>query len=228
MSGSFHASAGTLTLKHHPCGPWPDSRMLPEPAPSTTWIQRGKSFRFRNWVQSLISPEDSAHELSLGMSIGVFVGLTPLFGLHLILIIFVAFVLQRLMRFNKALAVAASYVNNPVTFAPIIWASYQVGAFLIPSAAGALNHGLSAPELDWHGGIRALPRILYAMGLPMLVGCLVLGTMMALVTYPVTYSVVKWYRRGQAGTGPGAGPASPASEASTAPPVVPRSSSWRE
>ncbi len=172
--------------------------MSSELPPSTTWIQRGKSFRFRDWIQGLISPGDSAHELALGTSIGVFVGFTPLFGLHLVIIILVAFVLQRLVRFNKALAVAASYINNPVTFAPIIWASYKVGAFLIPSAAGTLNSGPQPPEFDWRGGIRALPRILYAMGLPMLVGCLALGVIMALVSYLVSYSVVKWYRRGEA------------------------------
>lgn len=194
--------------------------MRSEPPPSTTGLPPGKSFRFRDWVRSLISPGDSAHELALGMSIGVFVGFTPLFGLHLIIIVFVAFVLQRVVRFNKALAVAASYANNPVTFAPIIWASYQVGAFLIPSAAGTLNKGLPMPEFDWHGGIRALPRILWAMGMPMLVGCLVLGTIMALVAYPVTYSLVKWYRRGQANTGLCTSPAPSAATASTAPPAV--------
>ncbi len=193
--------------------------MPPELPPSTTWIQRGKSFRFRDWIQGLISPGDSAHELALGTSIGVFVGFTPLFGLHLVIIVLVAFVLQRLVRFNKALAVAASYVNNPVTFAPMIWASYKVGAFLIPSAAGKLNQGPQPHEFDWHGGIRALPKILYAMGLPMLVGCLVLGAIMALVAYPVTYSVVKWYRRSEAGSSPHTSPALLTPEASTATPA---------
>ena len=170
--------------------------MTPELPPATTRIQRWKSFQFRDWVRSLISPGDSAHELALGTAIGVFVGFTPLFGLHLVIIILVAFVLQRLVRFNKALAVAASYINNPVTFAPMIWASYKVGSLLMPSAAGTLIQGRQLHELDWHGGIRALPKILYALGLPMLVGCLVLGSVMALAAYPVTYGLVKWYRRG--------------------------------
>ena len=82
--------------------------MTTELPPPQTRMQRWKAFQFRAWVRELMSPEDSSHELALGASIGVFVGFTPLFGLHLVLILFVAFVLQRLVRFNKALAVAAS------------------------------------------------------------------------------------------------------------------------
>lgn len=161
----------------------------------TRW-QRWKSFRFRDGVRVLISPDESAHELALGTSVGVFVAFTPLFGLHTVIIIFVAFAFQRLMRFNKALAIASCYVNNPVTFAPILWASYRVGAWLVPAAPGVIQAGLGPPELDWHGGIRSLPTLLYGIGGPMLIGCVVLGAATAAAVYPVTYAFVKWYRRG--------------------------------
>lgn len=171
--------------------------------PPQTRLQRWTSFRFRAWVHELISPGGTAHELALGASIGVFVGLTPLFGLHLVLILIVALLLQRLVRFNKALAVAFSYANNPVTFAPILWASYRVGTFLMPTIAGDQIQATLLPQgIDWHGGLRALPQILYGMGLPMLVGCLVLGAVMAVVAYPVTYTLVMWYRRGGAAVSP--------------------------
>ena len=158
--------------------------------------QRWKSFRFREWVRKLISPGDTAHELALGTAIGVFVAFTPLFGLHTVIIFFVAFALQRLVRFNKALAIVSCYVNNPLTFAPILWASYKVGAWLVPAAPGEFDPGALPQEWDWSGGIRALPSFLYGIGWPILVGCLVLGVVMAVAAYPVTYAFVMWYRRG--------------------------------
>ena len=174
----------------------------------TRW-QRWKAFWFREWLRELISPGDTAHELALGTSIGVFVGFTPLFGLHMVIILLVAFVLQRLVRFNKALAVAASYLNNPLTFAPMLWASYAVGAWFVPSASEAFGQGPQIQAFDWHAGIQAVPQYLYGIGLPMLVGCLVLGVVMAAAVYPVTYGCVLWYRRGQPAASLVQGSASP-------------------
>jgi uncharacterized protein len=180
----------------------PTDRMTTElPIPMTRW-QRCKSFRLRERVRVLISPEDSEHELALGTSVGVFVACTPLFGLHTVIILFAAFALQRLVRFNKALAVAACYVNNPVTFAPMLWASYQIGDWLVPAEAGEIQAVLRRPELDWHGGIRSLPSLLSGIGWPMLIGCLVLGTALAAAAYPMTYALVGWYRRDGAEVGP--------------------------
>ena len=171
------------------------------PAPLTR-LQRGMSFRFRDWVRELISPGDSAHELALGSSIGIFVGLTPLYGLHVMIILFMAVALQRLVRFNKAVAIAASYANNPVTFGPLLWASFQAGAYFVPASAGRPDHGPPTPEFDWHAGILALPQFLHTIGWPMLVGCLVLGGVMAVAVYPVTYAFVMCYRRGQLAASP--------------------------
>ena len=122
---------------------------------------------------------------------------TPLLGLHLFIIVFVAFIFQRLIRFNKAMAIAVCYVNNPLTFAPMLWASYEVGARLVPSAATKLNARELPLAFDWHGGIQSIPSYLVGIGLPMLIGCLVLGGVLAALTYPVTYALVRWYRRGE-------------------------------
>ena len=145
--------------------------------------------------------------------------MTPLFGLHTVIIILVAFALPRLMRFNKALAIAACYVNNPVTFAPILWASYRVGSWLVPAAPGEIHAGLRPSELDWHGGIRSLPSLLYGIGWPMLIGCVVLGAALAAAVYPMTYAFVKWYRRGGVEVGPVVTGESASSESTAATPA---------
>ena len=162
-----------------------------------SWNQRWKSFQFRDWLRGVISPGDSTHELALGASIGMFVAFTPLFGLHLVMIVCVAFLLQRLIRFNKALAIATSYVNNPFTFAPMLWASYKVGAWWVPSAAGQFDLSKITAAIDWRHGFASVPKFVQGIGLPMLVGCLVLGVITALLTYPISFALVSWYRRGE-------------------------------
>lgn len=171
--------------------------MTAEIPTSTSWSQRWKSFRFRKWLRGLISPKDTAHELALGASVGMFVAFTPLFGLHLIIIVMVAFLMQRLVRFNKAVAIATCYVNNPVTLAPFLWASYKVGAWLVPSAANELDLEKSPPSFHWDDGIHAFPRYLYEIGWPLLIGSLVLGVVSAAAVYPMTLALVSWFRRGE-------------------------------
>jgi len=156
---------------------------------------RWNSFRFREWLHTLISPGDSTHELALGAAIGMFVAFTPLLGLHLVIIVFVAFLCQRLVRFNKAIAIATCYVNNPFTFAPMLWASYKVGAWLMPSTAEVFDPEKVLKGLDWRHGFQAVPKFLHGIGLPMLVGCLLLGVVTAAVTYPLMFAFVTWYRR---------------------------------
>lgn len=164
---------------------------------STSRIQRWRSFRFREWLRGLISPSDSNHELALGASVGTFVAFTPLFGLHMVIIVFVALLGQRLIRFNKAIAIATCYVNNPFTFAPMLWASYKVGARLVPSAAGAFEPEKILAGLDSRHGFQAIPGLLHGVGLPMLVGCLVLGVVTAVLMYPIARAFANWYRRGE-------------------------------
>lgn len=164
--------------------------------PSTSRIQRGKSFRFRDWIRNLISPGDSSHQLAFGASVGVFVAFTPLLGLHLVIIVCLAFLLQRIVRFNKALAITTSYLSNPLTFAPILWASYEVGAGLVPAGAGKFNPQELPRAFDWRGGIQSIPEYLMGIGLPMLLGSVILGGCLALVTYPVALALVTWYRCG--------------------------------
>ncbi len=165
--------------------------------PPTTRIQRWKSFRFRDRVRTLISPGDSAHQLACGASVGVFVAFTPLLGLHFAIIVVLAFVLQRVVRFNQALAVAASYISNPLTFAPILWASYEVGAGVVPAGAGGFNLQEMSRAFDWRGGIQSIPGQLLGLGTPMLVGSLILGGSLAVATYPMALAIVTWYRSGQ-------------------------------
>ena len=66
-------------------------------------------------------------QLARGMASGVFAGCFPLFGFQMIIGVAVATVL----RGNRIMAAAATWVSNPFTYVPIFAFNYQVGLWLL-------------------------------------------------------------------------------------------------
>jgi uncharacterized protein len=66
-------------------------------------------------------------QLARGMAAGVFAGSFPLFGLQIVIGVAVATVL----RGNRMMAAAATWVSNPLTYVPIFAFNYQIGALLL-------------------------------------------------------------------------------------------------
>ncbi|WOD39099.1 DUF2062 domain-containing protein [Nodosilinea sp. E11] len=71
--------------------------------------------------------QGSPEQLARGMASGVFSGCFPLFGFQTILGVAVATVL----RGNRLMAAAATWVSNPFTYVPIFAFNYQVGHWLL-------------------------------------------------------------------------------------------------
>ena len=66
-------------------------------------------------------------EVAKGVSLGIFVGMTPTFGFQMLIALFFAW----LLRENKVAAVLGVWVTNPIT-APFIYAAeYETGRFLL-------------------------------------------------------------------------------------------------
>jgi hypothetical protein len=78
------------------------------------------------------------------------------------------------LRVNLPLAVAMVWVTNPVTMPPIFYFTYSIGAWLLHSKPLNLHAQLST---EW---------LLYNLGViwqPMLLGSLVVGAVLAVLTY---------------------------------------------
>src|SRR5919199_6910934 len=87
----------------------------------------------------LLALDDPPERTALAFSLGLFIAFSPLLGLHTVL----ATALALLFRFNKVAIYAGTFVNNPfLTLAPIIVASYAVGAFLLGRPVGLPAEGL--------------------------------------------------------------------------------------
>jgi uncharacterized protein (DUF2062 family) len=57
---------------------------------------------------------------------GVFIGIVPIYGLQTLAALGMAF----LLRLNKPLTLASTFINNPLFLAPTVLASVELGGFL--------------------------------------------------------------------------------------------------
>jgi uncharacterized protein (DUF2062 family) len=93
---------------------------------------------FRDKFRSIFQVKDTPHRVALAFALGVFMGISPLIGLHYI----GGFFLAWLLRLNKLVTLIGVSVNNPWTIVPISSFSVFVGAKLI-----GIKQVL--PEVDW-------------------------------------------------------------------------------
>ena len=85
----------------------------------------------RTWLRRLYMTLRTEHrtpgKVGAGVGVGVFVGCSPLWGIHFA----VAYLLARLFRLNRMLVYAAAYIGNPLTVGPILFSEVQIGHILL-------------------------------------------------------------------------------------------------
>ena len=93
---------------------------------------------FRDKFRSIFSVKDTPRRIALSFALGVFMGVSPLLGLHYI----GAFALAWLFRLNKLVAMVGVSVNNPWTIVPI-------SSFCVWTGAKMMSIQQVLPEVDW-------------------------------------------------------------------------------
>jgi uncharacterized protein (DUF2062 family) len=154
-------------------------------------------------VYRVLHADDTPHRIAKGVAVGLFVAISPLFGLHMIL----ALMLAVILRANRAIAVAVVWVSNPATLLPILSLNWFVGQAVVPHEAlqdpVQIEHqisqaiggaeGLSTHLLStdfWAG----LFNLIVRHGVELWVGSIVVGLVVALIGYLVTHRAVLWHR----------------------------------
>lgn len=84
-----------------------------------------KRFFFDDFLQS----NDSPAKKSLSVSLGILIGMSPLWGFHTITVLFLAY----LLRLNKLIAFACSNISIPPMIPIIIYGGLKVGSVLLGS-----------------------------------------------------------------------------------------------
>lgn len=80
-------------------------------------------------LEDLLGSNDSPKKKALSIALGTFIGLCPLYGLHTVIVIFLAIFLK----LNKTIAFAFSNVSIPPFMPFIFFASFKIGYWLLGS-----------------------------------------------------------------------------------------------
>ncbi len=159
--------------------------------------------RFRERVTAVLHLDESPSRLATGMAVGVFIGVTPLYGLHTLLALAVALV----FRLNKAATVTGAWINLP-WFAPFVYGfSLKLGEAIL---AGDLSLSFSSfralaevaaaylrtnPRQHADALWQILWQMMFMASKPLFVGTTVVGAVAGAVTYVLTLGAVREIRR---------------------------------
>lgn len=78
------------------------------------------------------------HSVASGLALGLFIGFMPIFGQMLI-----AAALAIILRVNLPVAVMGCWISNPITFAPIFFFTYKLGAWILQVPVGQHSFDIS-------------------------------------------------------------------------------------
>jgi hypothetical protein len=102
-----------------------------------------------------------------GLAIGLFFGFMPIIGQ-----IFIACALAILFRVNLPIAFMGVWISNPLTFAPMFFFAYKIGAWILGIPVG--QYGFD-PSWEW------LSTDFLAIWQPLLLGSFICGTVSAAI-----------------------------------------------
>jgi len=122
--------------------------------------------------------------MATAFAVGVFIGMSPLLGLHTVLGLIAAW----MFRLNRVITLVGVFVTNPWTIVPI----YSFGTW---TGAKIIGMHKVIPVIDWTeitflGFLKEFRPLL----LPFLIGSSAVGLVAAVVSYFIIYSAVKKYR----------------------------------
>ncbi|MEK6775507.1 MAG: DUF2062 domain-containing protein [bacterium] len=143
-------------------------------------LQRSARYLYLRLIRMRSNPK----EIARGLAIGVFVGITPFIGFHMLL----AVALAMLLKGNKFMALIGTWVANPLTFSFIFFLDYKVGRWILGDGPKILKlsstHPLDVLHMSW--------KIL----LPMSLGSLLIGLAAAVLAYflsnPLIAGIKEW------------------------------------
>jgi uncharacterized protein len=135
-------------------------------------------------VVDVFKAHHDPHEIALGVALGAFIAVLPVYGLHTLLCIAVALLVPRA---NKLAILLGTNISLPPTIATITWTAYDIGRLVLP--------GGHYPPLSWEYvkglNLAKLGQFYY----PLFIGSIVLGLVCAVVLYGVTRVIAEHFRR---------------------------------
>jgi uncharacterized protein (TIGR03546 family) len=134
---------------------------------------------WKSRFKELLSLDSHPGHIAVGFAVGVFISITPFFGLHTPMAIATAFI----FRLNKLTCITGAWVNTPLTIIPLLIASHRLGEFLL----GRKGEKFIVKSLDW--------QILRSNASELLLGSSLIGFVAAVTAYFVCYWVIIRFRK---------------------------------
>ena len=151
------------------------------------WPREGWTRALKYTWQRTIRLNGSAHSIALGLAAGAFVSASPFIGMHLLIAALIAWVFGG----NIIASAVGTWAGNPLSF-PFIWlTTFNIGHLML----GTEDKAGDLPELSFGLFIDAPMSALLPVILPMTVGGLVVGTVMAVATYYPSLWAVRFYQK---------------------------------
>ncbi|MEL6375347.1 MAG: DUF2062 domain-containing protein [Pseudomonadota bacterium] len=140
----------------------------------------------------------SPHKVALGAAIGAFMACSPYLGVQMVLAGLLAF----MMRASLSAAMIGTLVANPLTIPILSFASFYLGSGLLGVGGEVpVAHLQAGLEEVWNAILAMSPavwdtlgRVLWPVLVPMSIGFLPVGLIVALATYVVAKRAVEAYR----------------------------------
>jgi len=127
----------------------------------------------------ILSLDSHPRHIALGFAVGVFISITPFFGIHTPLAIAAALI----FRLNKLTCITGAWVNTPITIIPVLGMSYKLGTVLLGNSPGELN----IRSLEWS----ALKQHATAI----ILGSSIIGFILAVAGYFFSYWLIVRFRK---------------------------------
>ncbi len=132
----------------------------------------------------VLKAHSAPHEIALGVAIGSFIAILPLYGLHTVLCVIAAILIPRA---NKLAILLGTNVSLPPTVATITWTAYDIGRLLLANR--------NYPPLSWayirNFKISRVSEFYY----PLFIGSVVLGLLCAGVFYLITLTIANHFKK---------------------------------
>ncbi|WP_319406055.1 DUF2062 domain-containing protein [uncultured Desulfosarcina sp.] len=143
----------------------------------------GPRERFGQMLVRMRQLEGSPHNLALGMAVGIFVSITPIIPLQTIVAVFLAF----LLRGSKSAAALGTWLSNPLTIPLVYYANYKLGCTLL-----GYQKTLDSIAFDSFSQLMGLG---LEVTRAMIVGGVVIGAILGVAAYFITFRVFITIRR---------------------------------
>lgn len=137
--------------------------------------------QFRDKLKQILVVKESPHRIALAFAVGVFIGMSPFFGIHVVLGIILAW----MFNLNKFITLIGVFVTNPWTIVPIYTFGTWVGAQFI---------GIDdvIPDVEWtHITFLGFVSEFRPLLVSFVTGTTCVGIVAAVIGYIIIYYAVK-------------------------------------